>query len=103
MAIKDEITNHKLPVPEPFDERREQRLINEIMELLVTHHGGSLSDEALDRSIDDLQRALHPGARSPSAAAAQIWRAVLLPPFAGGASRGPALDGFLLGDGGSAA
>ena len=43
---------------EVFDERREQRLISEIMELLVTHHGGSLSEEALDRAIDDLQRAL---------------------------------------------
>jgi len=46
------------PAPEPYDERREQRLINEIMELLVTHHGGSLSEDALDLSIDDLQRAI---------------------------------------------
>lgn len=44
--------------PDSYDERREQRLINEIMELLVTHHGGSYSEEALDRSIYDLQRAL---------------------------------------------
>lgn len=40
-----------------YDSRREHRLINEIMELLVTHHGGSLSEEVLDKSIDDLQRA----------------------------------------------
>ncbi|MCK4535606.1 MAG: bifunctional (p)ppGpp synthetase/guanosine-3',5'-bis(diphosphate) 3'-pyrophosphohydrolase [Desulfuromonadales bacterium] len=41
-----------------YDSRREQRLINEIMELLVTHYGGSFSEEILDQSIDDLQRAL---------------------------------------------
>ena len=46
------------PKPESYDERREQRLINEIMELVVTHHGGSFSEEDLDRSIDSLQRAL---------------------------------------------
>lgn len=44
--------------PDLFDARRQQRLISEIMELLVTHYGGSLSEEQLDRSIDRLQRAL---------------------------------------------
>lgn len=43
---------------EQFDERREQRLINEIMELLVTHHGGGFSEEALDQSIDSLHLAI---------------------------------------------
>ncbi len=46
------------PTPESYDERREQRLINEIMELLVTHHGGSYSEDVLDRSIDTLNHAL---------------------------------------------
>jgi GTP pyrophosphokinase len=41
-----------------YDSRREQRLINEVMELLVTHYGGSFSEEALDQSIDGLQRAI---------------------------------------------
>ncbi|TYP00238.1 RelA/SpoT family protein [Geothermobacter ehrlichii] len=41
-----------------YDQRRELRLINEMMELLVTHHGGELSEEELDRSIDDLQQAI---------------------------------------------
>lgn len=58
MATTSKITSIDLPAQEPFDERRELRLINEIMELIVTHHGGSLSEEALDHSIDDLQRAL---------------------------------------------
>jgi GTP pyrophosphokinase len=40
------------------DERKEQRLINEIMELLVTHHGGGLSELELDRRIDALHRAI---------------------------------------------
>ena len=40
------------------DQRREQRLINEILELLVTHHGGGISEEELDRSLDALQRAI---------------------------------------------
>lgn len=40
-----------------YDSRREQRLINEIMELLVTHHGGSFSEEVLDQAISDLQQA----------------------------------------------
>ncbi|MDT8441450.1 MAG: HD domain-containing protein [Desulfuromonadales bacterium] len=44
--------------PEAFDDRRQQRLINEIMELLVTHYGGGLSEEQLDRSIEQLQNAL---------------------------------------------
>ena len=44
--------------PENYDDKRQLRLINEIMELLVTHHGGSLSEKKLDESIDDLQKAI---------------------------------------------
>ncbi len=44
--------------PESYDDRRLQRLISEIMELLVTHYGGSLSEETLDSSIDALQLAI---------------------------------------------
>lgn len=40
------------------DEARMQRLINEIAELLVTHHGGSLAEETLDRGIEHLQQAV---------------------------------------------
>ncbi|MCF6239281.1 MAG: HD domain-containing protein, partial [Candidatus Marinimicrobia bacterium] len=45
--------------PESYDEKRLHRLVNEIMELLVTHYGGSLSEKVLDESIDALQRALN--------------------------------------------
>lgn len=41
-----------------YDERQELRLINEIMELLVTHYGGGLSEAELDRQIDALQVAI---------------------------------------------
>ena len=41
-----------------YDSRTEQRLINEIMELLVTHYGGGMSEADLDLSIDSLHRAL---------------------------------------------
>jgi len=44
---------------ENYDDKRQLRLINEIMELLVTHHGGSLSEQVLDDSIDALQKAIH--------------------------------------------
>ena len=44
--------------PENYDDKRQQRLIYEIMELLVTHHGGSLSETVLDESIDLLQKAV---------------------------------------------
>ena len=44
--------------PEFYDDKRQLRLINEIMELLVTHHGGSLSEQILDESIDALQQAI---------------------------------------------
>ncbi len=40
------------------DDRKEKRMINEIMELLVTHHGGGLSEAELDRGIDALQQAI---------------------------------------------
>ncbi len=39
-------------------ERQQQRLVNEVLELLVTHYGGGLSDAELDRGIEELQRAL---------------------------------------------
>lgn len=48
------------------DERKEQRLINEIMELLVTHHGGGLSESDLDLQIDALHRAIEVARRSHS-------------------------------------
>ncbi|MBW2689393.1 MAG: bifunctional (p)ppGpp synthetase/guanosine-3',5'-bis(diphosphate) 3'-pyrophosphohydrolase [Deltaproteobacteria bacterium] len=44
--------------PENYDEKRQLRLVNDIMELLVTHYGGSLSEQVLDESIDALQRAI---------------------------------------------
>lgn len=47
-------------------ERHEQRLINEILELLVTHHGGALSEDELDRAIDRLQDAIALGRASHS-------------------------------------
>lgn len=40
------------------DQRKAERLINEIMELLVTHHGGGMSDQELDHGIDSLHRAV---------------------------------------------
>ena len=39
-------------------ERQQLRMINEIMELLVTHYGGGLSETELDEGIEVLQRAL---------------------------------------------
>lgn len=39
-------------------ERHEQRLINEIFELVVTHHGAALSEEELDRALDQLHNAI---------------------------------------------
>ncbi len=45
--------------PDKYDSRRQLRLVNDIMELLVTHYGGSLTEKALDQSIQDLQRAIH--------------------------------------------
>ncbi len=44
---------------EVYDDKRQQRLINEIMELLVTHHGGSLSEKSLDESMEALQKAIN--------------------------------------------
>jgi RelA/SpoT family (p)ppGpp synthetase len=40
------------------DDAQMQRLVNEIAELLVTHHGGSLSEAELDRGIEHLQQAV---------------------------------------------
>jgi len=45
------------PTPEKGD-RHQTRLINEIMELLVTHFGGELSSDELDERIEDLQSAI---------------------------------------------
>lgn len=57
-----------MSLPEqPYDERYERRLINEMMELLVTHYGGGLSEPELDREIEalhgavELARASHSG------------------------------------------
>lgn len=47
-------------------ERLEQRLINEMMELLVTHYGGGLSEVDLDRGIDTLHRAVETARASHS-------------------------------------
>lgn len=49
--------------PEPEEARdgqgyTQQRYINELMELLVTHHGGELSEQALDEGINELHRAV---------------------------------------------
>ncbi len=41
-----------------YDNRTQQRLINEIMELLVTHYGGGMSEAELDQAIDNLHRAI---------------------------------------------
>jgi GTP diphosphokinase / guanosine-3',5'-bis(diphosphate) 3'-diphosphatase len=49
-----------------YDQRYEKRLINEIMELLVTHYGGELSEDALDDRIASLHRALEVGRSSHS-------------------------------------
>jgi len=50
-----------------YDQRHEQRLINEIMELLVTHYGGGLSDVDLDREMERLQKAIDFGRTSHAA------------------------------------
>lgn len=39
-------------------ERKEKRLIEEIMELLVTHYGGGLNEDDLDRKIEMLEQAI---------------------------------------------
>ena len=41
-----------------FDEKTEQRLINDIMELLVTHYGAGLSEEELDRELGRVEMAV---------------------------------------------
>jgi len=38
--------------------RKERRMVNEILELLVTHYGGGLSEDELDCGISDFQRAI---------------------------------------------
>ena len=57
-----EIIQHS--APRKFAQRHEQRLINDILELLVTHHGGSMSEEELDRNIDLFQQAITLGRSS---------------------------------------
>jgi len=54
MPSETDITENKVA----YDSRREQRLSNDIFELLVTHYGGSFNEDALDQSIDALQKAL---------------------------------------------
>lgn len=46
------------------NQRRELRLINEIMELLVTHYGGGLSEQELDFGIESLHAAIELGRES---------------------------------------
>lgn len=41
-----------------FDKKTEQRLMHDIMELLVTHYGAELSEDVLDREIARLEMAL---------------------------------------------
>jgi len=55
-TIHQPIAEHD--APESYDDKRQLRLINEIMELLVTHYGGSLSEPVLDESIGALQNAI---------------------------------------------
>lgn len=40
------------------DDRKMQRMVNEVMELLVTHYGGELSEEDLDDGIEALHRSV---------------------------------------------
>lgn len=42
-----------------FDSATEQRLMNDIMELLVTHYGAELSEEDLDRELERVELALN--------------------------------------------
>ena len=62
-------TNAMNPALSKQDERLQQRMINEIMELLVTHYGGGLSESELDHGIEVLQRAI---ALARSSHAAQV-------------------------------
>ena len=41
-----------------FDEKTEQRLMTDIMELLVTHYGAELSEDDLDSELERVQQAL---------------------------------------------
>ncbi len=47
--------------PPKFDKRYEQRLINDMLELLVTHHGGGMSEDQLDDFIVKFQQAVDLG------------------------------------------
>ena len=47
-----------------FDQRHEQRLINELLELLVTHHGGGMSEDELDTNIEQFHAAISLGRTS---------------------------------------
>lgn len=46
------------------DRRKEQRMVSEIMELLVTHYGGGLTEEDLDQGIEALGRAIEMARKS---------------------------------------
>jgi GTP pyrophosphokinase len=52
-----QLIQHGRHMPE-FDERTQQRMISEIMELLVTHYGGGMTEQQLDSSITLLQKAI---------------------------------------------
>ena len=82
--------------PENYDDKRQVRLINEIMELLVTHYGGSLSEPVLDKSIDNLQKAISL-AQKAHRHQLRKSRTLFLSPPARCPSGRPALDGFCLG------
>lgn len=47
-----------------YNPKHEQRLINEIMELLVTHYGGGLAEDELDAEMERLQHAFEFGRSS---------------------------------------
>jgi GTP pyrophosphokinase len=47
-----------------YNPKHEQRLFNEIMELLVTHYGGGLGENELDSEMDRLQHAFEFGRSS---------------------------------------
>jgi len=60
--MADSLIAEILPdTPRKYDKRLEQRLINDILELLVTHHGGGMSEAEFDHSIDSFHKAIELG------------------------------------------
>jgi len=57
-SAKETIRPAMNPVMDSSQKRQQTRMINEIMELLVTHYGGGLSEEELDHGIEALHRAI---------------------------------------------